>query len=164
MQAAVKPVRQRSTCLAEQQDLTVTSMNALWVALAGHTRPASWPGRGRASRSCSCSWPRSRGTAGSFSCTRSAAGQLSAVLEQLASSRAAQQYLWKVTCLGFTWRFFTSTLLPHSTIGMFSHTLHARGQLSACRLPSTAATQGQRHSTCRGRDARWARSCTSTAR
>ena len=28
-----------------------------------------------------------------------------------------------MTCLGFTWRFFTSTLLPQSTMGMFSHTL-----------------------------------------
>ena len=29
-----------------------------------------------------------------------------------------------VTCLGLTWRFLTSTLFPHSTMGMFSHTLH----------------------------------------
>ena len=27
-----------------------------------------------------------------------------------------------------TWRFFTSTLLPHSTMGMFSHTLRADGR------------------------------------
>ncbi len=32
-----------------------------------------------------------------------------------------------MTCLGFTWRFFTSTLLPHSTMGMFSHTLQQAG-------------------------------------
>jgi len=38
-------------------------------------------------------------------------------------------YLWKVTCLGLTCLFFTSTLLPHSTTGMFSHTLHHIAQL-----------------------------------
>ena len=32
-------------------------------------------------------------------------------------------YLWNVTCFGLTCLFFTSTLLPQSTIGMFSHTL-----------------------------------------
>lgn len=43
--------------------------------------------------------------------------------------------------MGLTWRFFTSTLFPHSTMGMFSHTLcmagakqGAHGNWMTCKL------------------------------
>ena len=52
-------------------------------------------------------------------------------------------HLWKVTCLGFTCRFFTSTLLPQSTMGMFSHTLRAQQRVSgfpACCMHSGKTT------------------------
>jgi len=40
------------------------------------------------------------------------------------------EYLWKVICLALTLRSFTSTLLPHKTIGIFSHTrVRSRCQL-----------------------------------
>ena len=66
-------------------------------------------------------------------------------------------HLWKVTCLGLTWRFFTSTLLPHSTMGMFSHTLRNQTMMrpkacrggyrllltAGCRLPAKISVPGR---------------------
>ena len=45
-------------------------------------------------------------------------------VQDIGSLKAAR--LWNVTCFGFTCRFFTSTLFPHRTMGMFSHTLHGQ--------------------------------------
>lgn len=113
------------------------------------TRPTSVPGIRRASRSCSCSWQRSHGTEDSFFCntisrkvTKLSCTHPSHPLvtptplrpskkeSRICNSTApTNHYLWKVTCFGLTCRFFTSTLLPHSTIGMFSHTLQPKIQL-----------------------------------
>lgn len=75
-------------------------------------------------------------------------------------------YLWNVTCLGLTCLFFTSTLLPQSTMGMFSQTLPRRQSLSAAwhesnlqhvALP-TLPKIPKAH-TCRDPDAMLAHSC-----
>jgi len=47
------------------------------------------------------------------------------LLVEVPESKSAEQRereLRERTCFAFTCRFFTSTLLPHSTMGMFSHT------------------------------------------